>query len=59
MGTILRNTIQNTKNDSHFLTITTQSGKDTTNPSMTMVDKDNPKIIDDVDESEVENLVLN
>lgn len=57
----MSNTIQNTKKDSHCLDITTLSGKATTNPSMLVVDdnRNDPIVINDMDENEVENLEVN
>lgn len=50
--------LQNLKNDSHYLTITTWSGKDTIDPLM-LIDEvqDNVVDIDDVLKAEVEKLV--
>lgn len=44
-----------------MISITTQSGKATTDPSMPIVDYmgDHPMIIDNVDENEAETLVVN
>lgn len=38
-GTLPSNTVQNPKNDNHYLAITTQSGKAIVNSSMPIVDK--------------------
>lgn len=60
-GTLLSNTIQNSKNDSHYLSFTTQRSKANTDPLIYVVDdtKNDPVDINDVDKDEIEKLVMN
>lgn len=48
-GTLPRNTIQNPKNNDHYLSITTRSGKTTIDPLMPVVDESMNESVD-VDE---------
>ena len=56
LGTLPRNTVQNPKNDAHFMEITTQGGKQTTNPPMSSneekVRKDDDKVVKGSGEAE-------
>lgn len=54
-------TIQNPKNDKNYLVISTVIVKATTDPHMYVVDNKRygPVIFDNMNESEVENLVIN
>lgn len=60
-GTLPSNTIQNPKNDCHYLAITTRSGKDTINPPISVVDdvRNNSVDVEDVNETKIERPVTN
>lgn len=55
-GTLPSNILKNPKNEGHYLTIATQSGKETVDPHMIVVDepRNNSIDVDKTPESEIE-----
>ena len=58
-GTLSRNTVQNMKNDAHYMAITTRGGKQTIDPPMPSIEenvrKDNDNVVKDSGEAEESN----